>query len=193
MANDITRAIDLVWDVTGVCDVDMSHAIIDVYDRRTGTDASYSFGDKVSDTDARNLDVDLKGLQAIVSLDGDYDYYFMSEQVTADVDLGPCMVTPPYGDPDSALAAVRAILDRGDMYDSANIDVHVYNEETGDDVDFSYGETISEDDVERIYDLDDIDDVDEVVDALQSVVNLESYTLPGDMSIMVDLGRITVM
>ena len=193
MADDITNAIDLVWDVAQACDVDMSHAIIDVYDRRSGSDGSYSFGDLVSETDARNLAVDLEDLQAIVSLDSDHDYYFMSENTTADVDLGPCIVTPAYCDPDTALASVRAILDRDDMYDSGNVDVHVYNEETGDDIEFRYGEDISEDDVERLYDLDEIDDVDDVVDSLQKVVNLESYELPGDMSVMVDLGRLTLM
>ena len=206
--NDVNESIGLVWDVIRTCDVDAENVSIDVYDRETYTDGDYILGDSPSDSDAKQLNMPVDALTAIVSLDPDYDYSDV-EGVTVDVELGPLFVT--YGDPDRTLAAVRRILDNDWMYDSANIKVYVYDEDSGRDASFDYGETIVDSDVMELYDWAEDEDGDEDMskvvtadgdvtvdygdaeDALQRVVNLEGYDLPGNMLVSVDLGRITVM
>lgn len=206
--NDVNEAIGLVWDVIRTCDVDVENVLIDVYDRETSTDGEYMFGDSPSDSDAKSFNTPVDALTAIVSLDTDYDYSGV-EGVTVDVELGQALVTA--SDPDDALAAVRAILDNDWMYDSANIQVIVTDQDSGRSATFDYGETITEDDVMELYDwLEDEDgdedrskvvtidgvvlvDYGDAEDALQRVVNLDDYELPGNMLVSVDLGRITVM
>lgn len=188
--NDVNEAIGLVWDVIRACDVDVENVLIDVYDRETSTDGEYMFGDSPSDSDAKSFNTPVDALTAIVSLDPDYDYSGV-EGVTVDVELGQALVTAR--DPDDALAAVRAILDNDWMYDSANVQVIVTDQDSGRSATFDCGETIAEDEVGQLYDTDELDDYDEVEDQLQDVVNLEGYELPGNMLISVDLGRITVM
>ena len=206
--NDVNEAIGLVWDVIRTCDVDAENVSIDVYDRETSTDGEYILGDSPSDSDAKQLNMPVDALTAIVSLDPDYDYSGV-DGVTVDVELGSLFVT--YGDPDRTLAAVRRILDNDWMYDSANIRIYIYDQESGRDAYFDYGETIVDSDVMELYDwLEDEDgdedrskvvtadgvvivDYGDAEDALQRVVNLEGYDLPGNMLVSVDLGRITVM
>ena len=206
--NDVNEAIGLVWDVIRTCDVDTENVSIDVYDRGTYTDGDYRLGDSPSDSDAKQLNMPADALTAIVSLDPDYDYH-EDGNISVDVELGQALVT--VNDPDDALAAVRAILDNDWMYDSANVRIYIHDQDSGADAYFDYGETIVDSDVMELYDwLEDEDGdedrskvitVDGVVlvdygdaeDALQRVVNLEGYELPGNMLVSVDLGRITVM
>lgn len=210
--NDVNEAIGLVWDVIRACDVDVENVSIDVYDRETFTDGDYMLGDSPSDSDAKSLDMPVDALTAIVSLDPDYDYSG-ADGVTVDVELGSLFVT--YGDPDRTLKAVGRILNQDWMYDSANVRIYIYDEDSGRDAYFDYGETIIDDDVMELYDWAEDEDGDEdgdedkskvvtangdvtvdygdAEDALQRVVNLDDYELPGNMLISVDLGRITVM
>ena len=188
--NDVNEAIGLVWDVIRTCDVDAENVSIDVYDRETSTDGDYMLGDSPSDSDAKQLNMPVDALSAIVSLDPDYDYP-EDGNISVDVELGQALVT--VNDPDDALAAVRAILDNDWMYDSANVQVIVTDQDSGRSATFDYGETITEDEVGELYDVDELDDYDEVEEQLQDVVNLDGYELPGNMLISVDLDRITVM
>lgn len=205
--NDVNEAIGLVWDVIRACDVDVENVSIDVYDRETSTDGDYMLGDSPSDSDARSLDVPVDALTAIVSLDPDFNYSGV-DGVTVDVELGSLFVT--YGDPDRTLKAVRRILDEN-MCDSSNVRIYIYDQESGRDAFFDYGETIIDSDVMELYDWAEDEDGDEdrskvvtadgdvtvdygdAEDALQRVVNLDDYDLPGNMLVSVDLGRITVM
>ena len=207
--NDVNEAIGLVWDVIRACDVDVENVSIDVYDRETSTDGDYMLGDSPSDSDAKQLDMPVDALTAIVSLDPDYDYSDV-DNVTVDVELEPLFFVTRH-DPDRILAAVRRILDNDWMYDSANVRIYIYDQESGRDAFFDYGETIVDSDVMELYDwLEDEDgdedrskvvtadgvvavDYGDAEDALQRVVNLDDYELPGNMLVSVDLGRITVM
>lgn len=207
--NDVNEAIGLVCDVIRTCDVDAENVLIDVYDRETSTDADYRLGDSPSDSDAKQLNMPVDALTALVSLDPDYDYSGV-EGVTVDVELEPLFFVT-YGDPDRTFKAVRRILDQDWMYDSANVIIYIYNQDSGRDAYFDYGETIIDSDVMELYDWAEDEDGDEdrskvvtangdvtvdygdAEDALQRVVNLDDYELPGNMLISVDLGRITVM
>ena len=206
--NDVNEAIGLVWDVIRTCDVDAENVSIDVYDRETSTDGDYMLGDSPSDSDAKQLNMPVDALSAIVSLDPDYDYSDV-DNVTVDVELEPLFVTRH--DPDRTLADVRRILDNDWMYDSANVRIYIYDQDSGRDAYFDYGETIVDSDVMELYDWAEDEDGDEdrskvvtadgvvivdygdAEDALQRVVNLDDYELPGNMLVSVDLGRITVM
>ena len=207
--NDVNEAIGLVWDVIRTCDVDAENVSIDVYDRETSTDGDYMLGDSPSDSDAKSLNMPVDALSAIVSLDPDYDYSDV-EGVTVDVELESLFFVTRH-DPDRTLADVRRILDNDWMYDSANVRIYIYDQESGRDAYFDYGETIVDSDVMELYDWAEDEDGDEdrskvvtvdgvvlvdygdAEDALQRVVNLEGYELPGNMLVSVDLGRITVM
>ena len=210
MGENLTNdALRLLWDVIRDADVALDNVTVDVYDRDTGTDGFYGFGDDMPEDDAVTLGVPYDELKAVVSLDADADYGLMPETATVDVELPPVYIT--YGDPDKTLDAVRRILDQDWMYDSANVRIYIYDQDSGRDAYFDYGETIVDSDVMELYDwLEDEDGdedrskvvtVDGVVlvdygdaeDALQRVVNLEGYDLPGNMLVSVDLGRITVM
>ena len=210
MGENLTNdALRLLWDVIRDADVALDNVTVDVYDRDTGTDGFYGFGDDMPEGDAVTLDVPYDELKAVVSLDADADYGLMPETATVDVELPAVDIT--YGDPDKTLDAVRRILDQDWMYDSANVRIYIYDQDSGRDAYFDYGETIVDSDVMELYDwLEDEDGdedrskvvtVDGVVlvdygdaeDALQRVVNLDDYELPGNMLVSVDLGRITVM
>lgn len=210
MGENITNdALRLLWDVIRYADVALDNTTVDVYDRDTGTDAFYGFGDDMPEDDAVNLGVPYDELKAVVSLDADADYDRMPETATVDVELPAVDIT--YGDPDRTLKAVGRILNQDWMYDSANVRVYIYDQDSGRDAYFDYGETIVDDDVMELYDwAEDEDgdedmskvvtadgdvtvDYDDAEDALQRVVNLEGYDLPGNMLVSVDLGRITVM
>ena len=207
--NDVNEAIGLVWDIIRTCDVDAENVLIDVYNRETSTDGDYMLGDSPSDSDAKQLNMPVDALTAIVSLDPDYDYSDV-EGVTVDVELESLFFVTRH-DPDRTLADVRRILDNDWMYDSANVRMYIYDQESGRDAYFDYGETIVDSDVMELYDWAEDEDGDEdrskvvtvdgvvlvdygdAEDALQRVVNLEGYELPGNMLVSVDLGRITVM
>lgn len=210
MGENLTNdALRLLWDVIRDADVALDNVTVDVYDRDTGTDGFYGFGDDMPEDDAVTLGVPYDELKAVVSLDADADYRLMPETATVDVELPAVDIT--YGDPDKTLDAVRRILDQDWMYDSANVRIYIYDQDSGCDAYFDYGETIVDSDVMELYDwLEDEDGdedrskvvtVDGVVlvdygdaeDALQRVVNLDDYDLPGNMLVSVDLGRITVM
>lgn len=188
--NDVNEAIGLVWDVIRACDVDVEDVMVSVYDRETGDDAEYPFGEEMPEEDADNIGVSRDAMRAVVSLDPDFDYP-ENGNMSVDVELGQALIT--VNDPDDALDAVRAILDNDWMYDSANVQIIVTDQDSGRSATFDYGETITEDEVEQLYDTDELDDYDEVEGQLQDVVNLEGYELPGNMLVSVDLGRITVM
>lgn len=210
MGENITNdALRLLWDVIRYADVALDNTTVDVYDRDTGTDAFYGFGDDMPEDDAVNLGVPYDELKAVVSLDADADYDRMPETATVDVELPAVDIT--YGDPERTLKAVGRILNQDWMYDSANVRVYIYDQDSGRDAYFDYGEAIVDDDVMELYDwAEDEDgdkdmskvatadgdvtvDYDDAEDALQRVVNLEGYDLPGNMLVSVDLGRITVM
>lgn len=155
------------------------------------------------------LGVPYDELKAVVSLDADADYGLMPETATVDVELPAVDIT--YGDPERTLKAVGRILNQDWMYDSANVRIYIYDQDSGRDAYFDYGETIIDDDVMELYDWAEDEDGDEDMskvvtangdvtvdygdaeDALQRVVNLDDYDLPGNMLVSVDLGRITVM
>ena len=210
MGENLTNdALRLLWDVIRDADVALDNVTVDVYDRDTGTDGFYGFGDDMPEGDAVTLDVPYDELKAVVSLDADADYGLMPETATVDVELPAVDIT--YGDPDKTLDAVRRILDQDWMYDSANVRIYIYDQDSGRDAYFDYGETIVDSDVMELYDwLEDEDgdedrskvvtadgvvivDYGDAEDALQRVVNLDDYDLPGNMLVSVDLGRITVM
>ena len=210
MGENLTNdALRLLWDVIRDADVALDNVTVDVYDRDTGTDGFYGFGDDMPEGDAVTLDVPYDELKAVVSLDADADYGLMPETATVDVELPAVDIT--YGDPDKTLDAVRRILDQDWMYDSANVRIYIYDQDSGRDAYFDYGETIIDSDVMELYDWAEDEDGDEDMskvvtadgdvtvdygdaeDALQRVVNLEGYDLPGNMLVSVDLGRITVM
>lgn len=209
MGENLTNdALRLLWDVIRDADVALDNVTVDVYDRDTGTDGFYGFGDDMPEEDAVTLGVPYDELRAVVSLDADADYGLMPETATVDVELPWVYIT--YGDPDKTLDAVRRILDQDWMYDSANVRIYIYDQDSGRDAYFDYGETVFDTDVDTLYDwAEDEDgddyrsrivtwdgdevDTDSVIEALQRVVNLEGYELPGNMLVAVDLGRITVM
>lgn len=209
MGENLTNdALRLLWDVIRDADVALDNVTVDVYDRDTGTDGFYGFGDDMPEEDAVTLGVPYDELRAVVSLDADADYGLMPETATVDVELPGVYIT--YGDPDKTLDAVRRILDQDWMYDSANVRIYIYDQDSGRDAYFDYGETVFDTDVDTLYDwAEDEDgddyrsrivtwdgdevDADSVIEALQRVVNLEGYELPGNMLVAVDLGRITVM
>lgn len=210
MGETITNdALRLLWDVIRDADVALDNVTVDVYDRDTGTDGFYGFGDDMPEDDAVTLGVPYDGLKAVVSLDADADYGQMPETATVDVELPPVDIT--YGDPERTLKAVGRILDQDWMYDSANVRIYIYDQYSGRDAYFDYGEAIIDSDVMELYDWAEDEDGDEdrfrvvtadgdvavdygdAEDALQRVVNLEGYDLPGNMLVSVDLGRITVM
>lgn len=208
--NSINDTLRLLWDVIRYGDVDADNIMINVYDRETYVGGDCMFGDSVSESDAENLNTDLDDLQAIVNLDADHIYSKMNDgHMSVDVELGSVVIT--YSDPDKTLDAVRRILDQDWMYDSANVRIYIYDQESGRDAFFDYGETIIDSDVMELYDWAEDEDGDEDMskvvtadgdvtvdygdaeDALQRVVNLDDYDLPGNMLVSVDLGRITVM
>ncbi|WP_288923536.1 hypothetical protein [uncultured Bifidobacterium sp.] len=210
MGENLTNdALRLLWDVIRDADVALDNVTVDVYDRDTGTDGFYGFGDDMPEDDAVTLDVPYDELKAVVSLDADADYGLMPETATVDVELPAVDIT--YGDPDRTLKAVGRILDQDWMYDSANVRIYIYDQDSGRDAYFDYGETIVDSDVMELYDWAEDEDGDEdrfkvvtangdvtvdygdAEDALQRVVNLDDYELPGNMLVSVDLGRITVM
>lgn len=210
MGENLTNdALRLLWDVIRYADVALDNVSIDVYDRETYTGGDYMLGDSPSDSDAKQLDMPVDALTAIVSLDPDYDYSDV-DNVAVDVELGLLFFVTRH-DPDRLLADVRRILNQDWMYDSANVIIYIYDQDSGRDAYFDYGETIVDSDVMELYDwLEDEDgdeDMSKVVtadgdvtvdygdaeDALQRVVNLDDYDLPGNMLVSVDLGRITVM
>ena len=210
MGENLTNdALRLLWDVIRYADVALDNVSIDVYDRETYTGGDYMLGDSPSDSDAKQLDMPVDALTAIVSLDPDYDYSDV-DNVAVDVELGSLFFVTRH-DPDRLLADVRRILNQDWMYDSANVIIYIYDQDSGRDAYFDYGETIVDSDVMELYDwLEDEDgdeDMSKVVtadgdvtvdygdaeDALQRVVNLDDYDLPGNMLVSVDLGRITVM
>lgn len=210
MGENITNdALRLLWDVIRDADVALDNVTVDVYDRDTGTDGFYGFGDDMPEDDAVTLGVPYDGLKAVVSLDADADYGQMPETATVDVELPPVDIT--YGDPERTLKAVGRILDQDWMYDSANVRIYIYDQDSGRDAYFDYGEAIIDSDVMELYDWAEDEDGDEDMskvvtangdvtvdygdaeDALQRVVNLDDYELPGNMLVSVDLGRITVM
>lgn len=209
MGENITNdALRLLWDVIRDGDVDVENIVINAYDRETYVSGECMFGDSVSESDAENLNTDLDDLQAIVNLDADHAYSKMDdEHLTVDVELGSVAIT--YGDPDKILDAVRRILNEN-MCDSSNIRIYIYDQDSGRDALFNYGEGILYTDIMHLYDwAEDEDgneddsrvvtldgeeiDYDDVDKALQRVVNLEGYDLPGNMQVSVDLGPITVM
>lgn len=122
------------------------------------------FGDSVSESDAENLNTDLDDLQAIVNLDADHIYSKMNDgHMSVDVELGSVVIT--YSDPDKTLDAVRRILDEN-MCDSSNIRIYIYDQDSGRDAFFDYGETIVDSDVMELYDwLEDEEAWEEEVDA----------------------------
>lgn len=208
--NSINDTLRLLWDVIRYGDVDADNIMINVYDRETYVGGDCMFGDSVSESDAENLNTDLDDLQAIVNLDADHIYSKMNDgHMSVDVELGSVVIT--YSDPDKTLKAVRRILDQDWMYDSANVRIYIYDQESGRDAFFDYGETIIDSDVMELYDWAEDEDGDEDMskvvtadgvvlvdygdaeDALQRVVNLDDYDLPGNMLVSVDLGPITVM
>ena len=209
MGENLTNdALRLLWDVIRDADVALDNVTVDVYDRDTGTDGFYGFGDDRPEEDAVTLDVPYDELRAVVSLDADADYGLMPETATVDVELPAVDIT--YGDPERTLKAVGRILNQDWMYDSANVRIYIYDQDSGRDAYFDYGETVFDTDVDTLYDwAEDEDgddyrsrivtwdgdevDTDSVIEALQRVVNLEGYELPGNMLVAVDLGRITVM
>lgn len=210
MGENLTNdALRLLWDVIRYADVALDNVTVDVYDRDTGTDGFYGFGDDMPEDNAVTLGVPYDELKAVVSLDADADYGLMPETATVDVELPAVDIT--YGDPERTLKAVRRILDQDWMYDSANVRIYIYDQDSGRDAYFDYGETIVDSDVMELYDWAEDEDGDEdrfrvvtangvvlvdygdAEDALQRVVNLEGYDLPGNMLVSVDLGRITVM
>ena len=210
MGENLTNdALRLLWDVIRDADVALDNVTVDVYDRDTGTDGFYGFGDDMPEEDAVTLGVPYDELKAVVSLDADADYGLMPETATVDVELPEVYIT--YGDPDKTLDAVRRILDQDWMYDSANVRIYIYDQDSGRDAYFDYGETVFDTDVDTLYDWAEDEDGDEdrskvvtadgdvtvdygdAEDALQRVVNLDDYELPGNMLVSVDLGRITVM
>ena len=209
MGENLTNdALRLLWDVIRDADVALDNVTVDVYDRDTGTDGFYGFGDDMPEEDAVTLDVPYDELRAVVSLDADADYGLMPETATVDVELPAVDIT--YGDPERTLKAVGRILNQDWMYDSANVRIYIYDQDSGRDAYFDYGETVFDTDVDTLYDwAEDEDgddyrsrivtwdgdevDTDSVIEALQRVVNLEGYELPGNMLVAVDLGRITVM
>ena len=210
MGENLTNdALRLLWDVIRDADVALDNVTVDVYDRDTGTDGFYGFGDDMPEDDAVTLGVPYDGLKAVVSLDADADYGMMPETATVDVELPPVDIT--YGDPERTLKAVGRILNQDWMYDSANVRIYIYDQDSGRDAYFDYGETIIDDDVMELYDWAEDEDGDEdrfrvvtangdvtvdygdAEDALQRVVNLDDYDLPGHMLVSVDLGRITAM
>lgn len=210
MGENLTNdALRLLWDVIRYADVALDNVTVDVYDRDTGTDGFYGFGDDMPEDDAVNLGVPYDELKAVVSLDADADYGLMPETATVDVELGSVVIT--YSDPDKTLDAVRRILNQDWMYDSANVRIYIYDQDSGRDAFFDYGEMIIDDDVMELYDWAEDEDGDEdrfrvvtadgdvtvdygdAEDALQRVVNLDDYELPGNMLVSVDLGPITVM
>lgn len=206
LTNDALR---LLWDVIRDADVALDNVTVDVYDRDTGTDGFYGFGDDMPEDDAVTLGVPYDELKAVVSLDADADYGLMPETATVDVELSAVDIT--YGDPERTLKAVGRILNQDWMYDSANVRIYIYDQDSGRDAYFDYGETIIDSDVMELYDWAEDEDGDEDMskvvtangdvtvdygdaeDALQRVVNLDDYELPGNMLVSVDLGRITVM
>ena len=210
MGENLTNdALRLLWDVIRCADVALDNVSIDVYDRETYTGGDYMLGDSPSDSDAKQLDMPVDALTAIVSLDPDYDYSDV-DTVAVDVELGLLFFVTRH-DPDRLLADVRRILNQDWMYDSANVIIYIYDQDSGRDAYFDYGETIVDSDVMELYDwLEDEDgdedrskvvtadgvvivDYGDAEDALQRVVNLDDYDLPGNMLVSVDLGRITVM
>lgn len=206
LTNDALR---LLWDVIRDADVALDNVTVDVYDRDTGTDGFYGFGDDMPEDDAVTIGVPYDELKAVVSLDADADYGLMPETATVDVELPAVDIT--YGDPERTLKAVGRILNQDWMYDSANVRIYIYDQDSGRDAYFDYGETIIDSDVMELYDWAEDEDGDEDMskvvtangdvtvdygdaeDALQRVVNLDDYELPGNMLVSVDLGRITVM
>lgn len=207
--NSINDALRLLWDVIRYGDVDVDNIMINVYDRETYVGGDCMFGDSASESDAENLNTDLDDLQAIVNLDADHAYSKMDDgHMSMDVELGSVLITR--SDPDKTLDAVGRILNEN-MCDSSNIRIYIYDQESGRDAFFDYGETIVDSDVMELYDwLEDEDgdedrskvvtadgvvlvDYGDAEEALQRVVNLDDYDLPGNMLVSVDLGPITVM
>lgn len=208
--NSINDTLRLLWDVIRYGDVDADNIMINMYDRETYVGGDCMFGDSVLESDAESLNTDLDDLQAIVNLDADHIYSKMNDgHMSVDVELGSVVIT--YSDPDKTLDAVRRILNQDWMYDSANVRIYIYDQDSGRDAFFDYGEMIIDDDVMELYDWAEDEDGDEdrfrvvtadgdvtvdygdAEDALQRVVNLDDYELPGNMLVSVDLGPITVM
>ena len=206
--NSINETLRLLWDVIRYGDVEADNIMINAYDRETYVGGDCMFGDSVSESDAENLNTDLDDLQAIVNLDADHAYSKMDDgHMSVDVELGSVLITR--SDPDKTLDAVGRILNEN-MCDSSNIRIYIYDQDSGRDAFFNYGEAILYTDIMHLYDwAEDEDgneddsrvvtldgeeiDYDDVDKALQCVVNLEGCDLPGNMLVSVDLGPITVM
>lgn len=206
--NSTNDALRLVGDVIRYGDVDADNIVINAYDRETYVSGECMFGDSVSESDAENLNTDLDDLQAIVNLDPDHTYSKMDdEHMTVDVELGSVAIT--YGDPNRTLDSVRHILNEN-MCDSSNIRIYIYDQDSGRDAFFNYSEAILYTDIRYLHDWAEDEDgneddsrvvtpdgeeiaYDDVEEALQRVVNLDGYDLPGNMLVSANLGPITVM
>lgn len=188
--SDTNEAIKKLWDAMNGCDVDPEEIRIGVYNRSTANDATYRLGENVDDGDAEYLGMDPDDLRALVSLDGSHEYRDNTD-VSAYVDVPPLDIT--FGDPDRNLAAVNDIIDDPVMVDSSIVKVYVADQNGGDTAEFDYGETITEYEVDGLYDVDSLDDYDEVERELQDVVNLDGYELPGEMLVLVDINEASIM